>query len=137
MASAKKLYTQSKYRDFNKKGLMKRTVLMLVAIVFLAFISAELAFAANITHKVKSGDNLYTVSKKYRVSVDQLKTLNSLSSRMKGLRPLLREESRKLFSRLLKTMVNLLSIGQKRVTLLTRSHRSSISTKRIFWNQII
>jgi hypothetical protein len=57
------------YGDFNKKGLMKRTVLMLVAIVFLAFISAELAFAANITHKVKSGDNLYTVSKKYRVSV--------------------------------------------------------------------
>ena len=80
MASAKKLYTQSKYGDFNKKGLMKRTVLMLVVIVFLAFISAELAFAANITHKVKSGDNLYTVAKKYRVSVDQLKSLNSLSS---------------------------------------------------------
>lgn len=69
-----------KYGDFNKKGLMKRTVLMLVVIVFLAFISAELAFAANITHKVKSGDNLYTVAKKYRVSVDQLKSLNSLSS---------------------------------------------------------
>ena len=60
---------------------------MLVVIVFLAFTSAELAFAANITHKVKSGDNLYTVAKKYRVSVDQLKSLNSLSSNKLEARP--------------------------------------------------
>ena len=59
---------------------MKRTVLMLVVIIFLAFSSADLAFAASITHKVKSGDNLFTISKKYQVSADKLKSLNNLSS---------------------------------------------------------
>jgi LysM repeat protein len=59
---------------------MKKTVFTFVIIVFFAFISADLAFSANVTHKVKSGDNLYTVAKKYHVSVDQLKNLNNLSS---------------------------------------------------------
>ena len=60
--------------------LMKKTVFAFVVIVFFALISADLAFSANVTHKVKSGDNLYTVAKKYHVSVDQLKNLNNLSS---------------------------------------------------------
>jgi peptidoglycan DL-endopeptidase LytE len=59
---------------------MKKTVLMFVAISLFAFISADFAFAANITHKVKSGDNLYTISKKYHVSTDKLRSLNNLSS---------------------------------------------------------
>lgn len=59
---------------------MKRTILFFVVIIFLAFISVDLAFSSNVTHKVKSGDNLYTIAKKYRVSVDQLKKFNNLSS---------------------------------------------------------
>jgi LysM repeat protein len=59
---------------------MKKTVLMFVAISLFAFISTDFAFAANITHKVKSGDNLYTISKKYHVSADKLRSLNNLSS---------------------------------------------------------
>jgi peptidoglycan endopeptidase LytE len=59
---------------------MKKTVLIFVVIVFLAFISVDLAFAANITHKVTSGDNLNTIAKKYHVSVDKLRGLNNLSS---------------------------------------------------------
>jgi LysM repeat protein len=59
---------------------MKKTVLIFVVIVFLAFISVDMAFAANITHKVTSGDNLYTIAKKYHVSVDKLRGLNNLSS---------------------------------------------------------
>jgi peptidoglycan DL-endopeptidase LytE len=59
---------------------MKRTVFTFVIIIIVAFISADLAFSANVTHKIKSGDSLYTVAKKYQVSVDQLKSLNNLSS---------------------------------------------------------
>jgi LysM repeat protein len=59
---------------------MKRTVLTLAAIILFAFASANLAFAANVTHKVKSGESLYSIAKKHKVSVDKLKGLNNLSS---------------------------------------------------------
>jgi len=36
--------------------------------------------AASVTHKVRSGDNLYSIAKKYKVSVDQLKNANGLRS---------------------------------------------------------
>lgn len=59
---------------------MKKSVFTFVVIIVFTFITANLAVSANVTHKVKSGDNLYTIAKKYHVSVDQLKNLNSLSS---------------------------------------------------------
>ncbi len=36
--------------------------------------------AASVTHKVRNGDNLYSIAKKYKVSVDQLKNANGLRS---------------------------------------------------------
>jgi LysM repeat protein len=59
---------------------MKRPFLIFFVIICFAFIVADPALAANITHKVKSGDTLYAIAKKYQVSVDKLKSLNSLSS---------------------------------------------------------
>jgi LysM repeat protein len=59
---------------------MKKTAFTLAIIVFFTLTALNLAYSANITHKVKSGDNLYTIAKKYRVSVDQIKNLNNLSS---------------------------------------------------------
>jgi LysM repeat protein len=59
---------------------MKRTVFTFVIFCFLAFISVSQTFSANVTHKVKSGDTLKKISKKYNVSVDKLKNLNKLSS---------------------------------------------------------
>jgi LysM repeat protein len=59
---------------------MKKTVFTFLITTFIVFFIAGLAFSANVTHKVKSGDNLYTISKKYHVPVEQLKSLNNLSS---------------------------------------------------------
>jgi peptidoglycan DL-endopeptidase LytE len=59
---------------------MKKTVFAYIAIIYVTFFTAGLAFSANGTHKVKSGDNLYSIAKKYRVSEEQLKSLNNLSS---------------------------------------------------------
>lgn len=59
---------------------MKRTVLTFAVTILLAFLVVNPAFSANTTHKVKSGENLYTIAKKYRVSVDKLKGMNGLSS---------------------------------------------------------
>jgi peptidoglycan endopeptidase LytE len=36
------------------------------------------AVFSSVTHKVKQGDNLYTIAKKYQVSVEQLKSTNAL-----------------------------------------------------------
>jgi LysM repeat protein len=59
---------------------MKKTVFAYIAIMYVTFFTAGLAFSATVTHKVKSGDNLYSIAKKYRVSEEQLKSLNNLSS---------------------------------------------------------
>jgi LysM repeat protein len=59
---------------------MRRTAFTIVLILLFAVISFSTAFSANITHKVKSGDNLYTIAKKHRVSIDKLKDLNGLTS---------------------------------------------------------
>jgi len=59
---------------------MKRTVFTFVIFCFFAFFSSSQAFSANVTYKVKSGDNLQKIAKKYRVSIDKLKSLNNLSS---------------------------------------------------------
>jgi peptidoglycan DL-endopeptidase LytE len=59
---------------------MKRTVFTFVIFCFLACISVSHVFSANVTHKVKSGDTLKKIAKNYHVSVDNLKSLNNLSS---------------------------------------------------------
>ncbi|OPY73120.1 MAG: putative peptidoglycan endopeptidase LytE precursor [Syntrophorhabdus sp. PtaU1.Bin002] len=59
---------------------MKRTIVAIVASLFLAAVTCSQAFSATVSHKVKSGDNLYTIAKKYQVPVSKLKDLNSLKS---------------------------------------------------------
>ncbi|MGD9577379.1 MAG: NlpC/P60 family protein [Syntrophorhabdus sp.] len=59
---------------------MKRTVFTFIIFSFLTFISANQAFSSNVTYKVKSGDTLIKIAKKYHVSVVRLKALNDLSS---------------------------------------------------------
>jgi len=59
---------------------MKRTVFTFVIFCFFTFFSSSHAFSANVTYKVKSGDNLHKIAKKYHVSIDKLKSLNNLSS---------------------------------------------------------
>ncbi|OPY65989.1 MAG: D-gamma-glutamyl-meso-diaminopimelic acid endopeptidase CwlS precursor [Syntrophorhabdus sp. PtaU1.Bin050] len=59
---------------------MKRTIVAIVVSLFLAAVTCSQAFSAIVSHKVKSGDNLYTIAKKYQVSVSKLKDLNGLKS---------------------------------------------------------
>jgi len=59
---------------------MKRTVFTFVIFCFFAFFLSSQTLSANVTYKVKSGDNLKKIAKKYHVSVDKLKSLNNLSS---------------------------------------------------------
>jgi peptidoglycan endopeptidase LytE len=59
---------------------MRRHVIAVsVALLFLIITSSQ-SFAATVVHKVKKGDNLATIAKKYHVSVDALKGLNDLKS---------------------------------------------------------
>ncbi len=64
----------------DKASLMKRIILVIVVSLFFAAVACTEAFSATITHKVKSGDNLYTIAKKYRVPVSKLKSLNGIKS---------------------------------------------------------
>jgi len=59
---------------------MKRIVFTFIIFCFLAVVPSNQAFSSHITYKVKSGDTLAKIAKKYRVSVEKLKTLNDLSS---------------------------------------------------------
>jgi len=59
---------------------MKRTVFTFIIFCFFAVVSSNHAFSSQVTYKVKSGDTLAKIAKKYHVSVDKLKNLNDLSS---------------------------------------------------------
>ncbi|OPY72290.1 MAG: D-gamma-glutamyl-meso-diaminopimelic acid endopeptidase CwlS precursor [Syntrophorhabdus sp. PtaU1.Bin058] len=59
---------------------MKKLILMTVALFFFAAFIPTYSHSSNITHKVRSGDNLYNLAKRYHVSVDQLKSMNNLRS---------------------------------------------------------
>src|SRR5699024_2514667 len=61
-----------------KKGIFMSVTA--TAVIASAFVGAESADAAS--HKVKSGDNLWTLAKKYETSVTKLKKLNNLSGDM-------------------------------------------------------
>ena len=59
---------------------MKKLILMSAALFFFAVLIPTYSHSSNITHKVRSGDNLYNLAKRYHVSVDQLKSMNNLRS---------------------------------------------------------
>jgi peptidoglycan endopeptidase LytE len=66
--------------DKNGRGQIVGKSLRIVAFVFLSlFLASGYALSA-VTYKVKNGDTLGSVSKKYKVSVDKLKSLNGLTS---------------------------------------------------------
>jgi peptidoglycan DL-endopeptidase LytE len=56
---------------------MTRILFILLTSLCFAGVASAPAFSA-VAHKVKSGDNLYTIAKKYHVSVDKLKNSNNL-----------------------------------------------------------
>ncbi|OPY83354.1 MAG: D-gamma-glutamyl-meso-diaminopimelic acid endopeptidase CwlS precursor [Syntrophorhabdus sp. PtaU1.Bin153] len=64
----------------DKASLMKRTILAIVVSLFLGAVTFDQAFSATASHKVRSGDNLHTIAKKYRIPVSKLKDLNNLKS---------------------------------------------------------
>ena len=59
----------------------KRVTFCTFFLGIVAFVAFPLIInAAAVTHKVRSGDNLYSLAKKYKVSVEQLKNANGLRS---------------------------------------------------------
>jgi len=59
---------------------MKRTVFTFVICCFFTFISVNLALSSNVTYKVKSGDTLQKISKKFHFPVEKLKNFHGLTS---------------------------------------------------------
>lgn len=59
---------------------MKKVILVCAILFSFAVFIPTYSHSSNITHKVKQGDNLYSLAKRYHVSVDQLKALNDLRS---------------------------------------------------------
>ncbi len=59
---------------------MGKSMITSVLLLLLCIITPSPSEAAQTTHKVKQGDNLYSIAKKYHVSVDQLKGQNNLRS---------------------------------------------------------
>ncbi|MBS4174964.1 3D domain-containing protein [Bacillus sp. FJAT-49736] len=59
---------------------MKKFILTLSTLLIITFGISNGAFAASNTYTVKKGDSLYIISKKYKISIAQLKQWNHLSS---------------------------------------------------------
>jgi 3D (Asp-Asp-Asp) domain-containing protein len=59
---------------------LKKFILTLSTLLIITFGISSGAFAASNTYTVKSGDSLYKIGMKYKVSVTQLKQWNHLSS---------------------------------------------------------
>lgn len=59
---------------------MKKSILISVFFSLILFLSTNNSFSTEISHKVKNGDNLYTIAKKYHTSVDSIKNINGLNS---------------------------------------------------------
>jgi cell wall-associated NlpC family hydrolase len=65
----------------NSRGVMRREILSLILLFLLiSFVTPNISAASQITHKVKRGDNLYSIAKKYHVPACQLKSRNNLRS---------------------------------------------------------
>lgn len=59
---------------------MRKSMITSVLLLLFCIFTPNLSGAAQTTHKVRQGDNLYSLAKKYHVSVDQLKSQNNLRS---------------------------------------------------------
>ena len=59
---------------------MRRIIFALALLFFLCIVTPHIAGAAQTVHKVKQGDNLNSIAKKYHLSVNQLKSQNNLKS---------------------------------------------------------
>jgi peptidoglycan DL-endopeptidase LytE len=59
---------------------MRKTIAASVLLFFLCIITPYISSAAQAVHKVKQGDNLYSIAKTYHISVTQLRNLNNLKS---------------------------------------------------------
>ena len=59
---------------------LKRILGTLIITIVLLVSGVNVAFAATTTHSVKKGETLYTISKTYKVSVNNLKTWNKLTT---------------------------------------------------------
>lgn len=59
---------------------MKKFILICAIFFTFAVLIPTYSHSSNVTHKVRQGDNLYNLAKKYHVSVDRLKSLNNLRS---------------------------------------------------------
>ncbi len=59
---------------------MKKLIVICALCFAFAVFVPTYSHSSSITHKVKQGDNLYNLAKKYHVTVDQLKALNNLRS---------------------------------------------------------
>lgn len=59
---------------------MRKLMITSVLLLLLCIITPSPSDAAQTTHKVKQGDNLYSIAKKYHVSANQLKNQNNLRS---------------------------------------------------------
>jgi peptidoglycan endopeptidase LytE len=59
---------------------MRKTIFASALLFFLCIVTPHISGAAQTAHKVKRGDNLNSIAKKYHLSVDQLKSQNNLQS---------------------------------------------------------
>jgi peptidoglycan endopeptidase LytE len=59
---------------------MRRTIFASALLFFLCIVTPHISGAVQTVHKVKRGDNLNSIAKKYHLSVDQLKSQNNLQS---------------------------------------------------------
>lgn len=66
----------------NSRGIvyLKKILGTLIITIVLLVSGVNVAFAATTTHSVKKGETLYTISKTYKVSVNNLKTWNKLTT---------------------------------------------------------
>jgi len=59
---------------------MSKAIYASILLLLTCFLTPNVSAASQATHKVKQGDSLHTIARKYHVSVDQLKSRNNLGS---------------------------------------------------------
>jgi peptidoglycan endopeptidase LytE len=74
------VYTRSSQIRYPRGCRVRRVLLVVVCCLTFFAVTHTNVFSAPGTHKVKSGDNLYSIAKEHRVSVDKLKSWNRLNS---------------------------------------------------------
>jgi peptidoglycan DL-endopeptidase LytE len=62
------------------RGVMRKTIVASALLFFLFIVTPYISIAAQTVHKVKPGDNLHSIAKKYHVPVNQLQSQNNLKS---------------------------------------------------------